>query len=118
MTTYEKIKTLRLQMRLSQSELAKRTGYNDRSSIAKIEAGRVDLSESKIALFAKALEVSPAYLMGLTDTAPPSPSLVLSPDETRLVEDYRDASEEIRGAAATMLHTSAEANRKDARSAG
>ena len=51
----------------SQSELARLTGYSDRSSIAKIESGIVDLSESKILLFAKALDVSPSYLMGLND---------------------------------------------------
>lgn len=67
MNTYEKIRTLRKQKGLSQAELAKLTGYSDRSSIAKIESGNVDLSESKILLFAKALDVSPSFLMGLDD---------------------------------------------------
>lgn len=70
MTTYEKIKTLRKQKRLSQDELARLTGYTDRSSIAKIEAGKVDLTESKIVVFAQALGVSPSYLMGLTEEVP------------------------------------------------
>ena len=67
MNTYEKIKALRLAARMSQQELATRTGYGDRSSIAKIESGKVDLSESKILLFAKVFDVSPAYLMGLQE---------------------------------------------------
>ena len=40
---------------MSQEELARRTGYTSRSSIAKIEKGEVDLSLSKIVLFAKVL---------------------------------------------------------------
>lgn len=45
--------------------------------------------------------------------SPPAPAMELTPEEAQLVDDYRDASPEIRGAAAVMLHTSAEANRKD-----
>ena len=112
MNTYEIIKQLRQQMHMSQDELAKKTGYSDRSSIAKIEAGKVDLSESKISLFASALNVSPAQLMGISEDTS-APAMELTPEEAQLVDDYRDASPEIRGAAAVMLHTSAEANRKD-----
>lgn len=61
---YKNIKTLREQLGLSQEELAKRTGYTSRSSIAKIEKGLVDLSQTKIELFAKVLGVSPGDLMG------------------------------------------------------
>ena len=93
MTTYEKIKALRQQKRLSQDELARLTGYNDRSSIAKIEAGKVDLSESKIISFARALDVSPSFLMGISDN-PPLPSLSLTPAEQQLVSDYRSLNEE------------------------
>ena len=49
---------------MSQDELAKRTGYTSRTSIAKIEAGKIDLPQSKIALFADALDTTVAYLMG------------------------------------------------------
>lgn len=60
-------------------------GYSDRSSIAKIEAGKVDLSQSKIAALASALNVSPGELMGITDPVP-SP---LPQDELDLLDDYR-----------------------------
>ena len=49
---------------MSQTVLADLTGYTDRSSIAKIEAGEVDLTLQKILTFAKALRVSPGDLMG------------------------------------------------------
>lgn len=61
---YENIKRYRMAAKLSQAELAKRTGYTDRSSIAKIEKGLVDLSQSKIKQFAEALGVTQGDLMG------------------------------------------------------
>ena len=61
---YKNIKKLRLQMQWSQDELAKRAGYTDRSSIAKIEKGQVDLPQSKILLFADIFRVTPGELMG------------------------------------------------------
>ncbi len=66
---YENIKKLRIERKLSQEELAKKTGYKDRSSIAKIEAGEVDLSQSKIQAFADAFGVSPQYLMGYPEVS-------------------------------------------------
>jgi transcriptional regulator with XRE-family HTH domain len=61
---YKNIKLLREKLGMSQDELALLTGYTNRSSIAKIEKGIVDLSRTKIELFAKALNVSPGELMG------------------------------------------------------
>ena len=61
---YENIKKYRLERNLSQTELAKLTGYTDRSSIAKIEKGSVDLPQSKIKMFADVFGVSPSKLMG------------------------------------------------------
>ena len=91
MNTNDKIKALRKQKRLSQDALAQLTGYTDRSSIAKIEAGKVDLTESKLLAFAKALDVSPSYLMGLSDT-PVSSSLMdpspLTLDQVDLLSNY------------------------------
>ena len=63
----ERIKEEREKMGLSQEELAKRIGYTNKSSIAKVEAGQVDLPQSKIMAFANALHVTPAYLMGWED---------------------------------------------------
>ena len=52
---YSAIREQRIKINMSQEELARRTGYTSRSSIAKIEKGEVDLSLSKIVLFAKVL---------------------------------------------------------------
>ncbi len=61
---YKNIKQLRETQGMSQDDLAKLTGYTNRSSIAKIEKGEVDLPRSKIIAFAKALKTSPMALMG------------------------------------------------------
>lgn len=61
---YQNIKRLREERGLSQDTLAKLTGYTDRSSITKIEKGQVDLQQSKIELFAKALGTTSRDLMG------------------------------------------------------
>lgn len=64
---YRNIKKLREEKGMSQDELARLTGYTSRSSIAKIEKGDVDLQQSKILAFAKALGTTPGKLMGLTE---------------------------------------------------
>lgn len=64
MTIGERIKQKRNELKLSQRELCKRMGYSDHSTIAKIEAGKVDIPQSRIVQFSEALGVSIAYLMG------------------------------------------------------
>ncbi len=82
---YKNIKARRLELKMSQDRLAELTGYKDRSSIAKIEKGEVDLAESKIREFAKALKITPQELMGWDD-----PDTDISIDETfeRICEFY------------------------------
>lgn len=61
---YKNIKNRRTELHLTQSELADKMGYADKSMIAKIEKGLVDLPQSKILAFAEALETTPSYLVG------------------------------------------------------
>jgi len=64
---YENIRELRKRNKWTQEELALRMGYTDRSMIAKIESGKVDISQSKIMDFAKVFNVDPGDLMGWED---------------------------------------------------
>ena len=64
MTIYDRIKELRLLRKMSQTDLALKMGYKDGSMITKIESGKVDISQKKVIAFAKALDTTPAYLMG------------------------------------------------------
>lgn len=72
---YENIKKYRKQAGLTQEELAKKAGYTDRSSIAKIESGHVDLTQSKIRQFAEIFGVTPSALMGLDAEKEARPAL-------------------------------------------
>ena len=91
MILYDNIKKYRLEANLTQEQLAYLTGYGDRSSIAKIEKGLVDISQSKLELFAKVLHVTPGQLMGTTE-ADTTPTLTAS--ETTLLSNYRQLNEE------------------------
>ena len=64
MTFGEIINKLRIANGMTQDELAHAVGYKSRSTIAKIEAGQRDVSQSKIVAFAKALNTSTSVLMG------------------------------------------------------
>lgn len=105
----ERIKLLRESHGLSQEELANKVGYRDRSSIAKVEAGKVDLAQSKIQAFADAFNVTPAYLMGLEEDVPvnalPMPDMSRVPRVGRIacgepitaeenIEDYDEAPQD------------------------
>ncbi len=67
MTLYERIKQRRIELEMTQEELAKLTGYTSRTSIAKIENGSVDLPFNKIHIFAKALRIDDIELLGYKD---------------------------------------------------
>lgn len=64
---YENIRQHRLDAKMTQTELARLAGYTDRSSIAKIESGVVDIPQSKIKQFADIFGIEPSELMGWED---------------------------------------------------
>ena len=58
------IRARRLELGLSQEELAHKMGYKSKSSINKIEIGVNDIPQSKVVQFAEALHTTPQVLMG------------------------------------------------------
>lgn len=71
-TLYDRIKSRRTELGLTVEELAHKMGYKDKSSISKIENGKADIPQSKIAAFADALDTTPAYLMGWEEQPHPA----------------------------------------------
>ena len=59
----DRIKAKRMERGWSQRDLAARMGYSHHSTLARIETGRVDVSQTRIAQFAEVLGCSIAYLM-------------------------------------------------------
>ena len=59
-----RIRERRIELGLSQDQLAAKMGYKSRSSINKIESGQTDIARNKLVKLAEALLTTPAYLMG------------------------------------------------------
>ena len=81
------IKKRREELNMTQEELATKLGYKSRSSINKIELGKNDITQHKVVEFANALNTTPAYLMGWTDTATQKKNDTLSDIILRLRSD-------------------------------
>ena len=92
MELYRNIKNRRIKLKITQQQLADMTGYNDRSSIAKIESGLVDIPQSKLELFAKVLHTTPGELMG--DALSFDTCDQLNHDELTLISRYRELNDE------------------------
>ena len=107
------MKERRKALGISAEYVAEKLGVSP-ATIYRYEKGDIEkMPGNVLEPISKILCTTPAYLMGWAEPAPAAPAMELTPEEAQLVDDYRDASPEIRGAAAVMLHTSAEANRKD-----
>ena len=70
----EKIKQRRIELEMSQDELARILGYKDRSTLSYIEKDGEKLPVNKVNDFAKALKVDPRWLMGYEDVPKPEPA--------------------------------------------
>lgn len=73
------IKKRRMELRLSQQELADAMGYRTRSTIAKIESGENDVSQKKLQRFAAVLNTTIAFLVEETQSEDaPTPVSIMS----------------------------------------
>lgn len=66
MTVADRIKIRRIELGLSQDELAKRMGYSTKSAVSRTENAGDNIGQKRINAFAKALNCSPSELMGWT----------------------------------------------------
>lgn len=87
MELYKNIRNRRIELGLTQAELAKKIGYRSISTIAKIERGINDIPQSKIKAFADALNTTPGELMGEVEPAP-APLSLTQQEETH-IKKYR-----------------------------
>lgn len=88
---YKNIKMCRLSLGWSQTDLANKVGYSDKSMISKIEKGAVDLSQSQIIKFAEVFGVAPADLFG---DSTPAATLQTTPDQEELMRYYDALNDE------------------------
>ncbi|MBS5794709.1 MAG: helix-turn-helix domain-containing protein [Clostridiales bacterium] len=66
---YERIRILREKKGITQDELATQLGYTSRSSIAKIESGKTDITQSKVKELAEILNTTTSYLIDGIDNS-------------------------------------------------
>lgn len=59
----DNLKRRRMELGISQDELATMVGYRSRSSISKLESGYVDVTQKKLILLAKVLDTTPEALL-------------------------------------------------------
>ena len=118
MTIGERIKNKRIEKDLSQAELAKLAGYYDKTVISRFEHAGNDISMKQVKRIAKALNVSPAYLMGWEEPSSESKIMMIggnarylpvfaeSDDIEKALELYKaysDASQDVQSAIEILL---------------
>lgn len=93
MTLGSRVTARRKELGMTQEELAKKLGYQSRSSINKVECGR-EVSQRIIARLADALGVTVPYLMGWETTpeeqAEFEASILIDDDLMELIQLYRE----------------------------
>jgi len=90
----ERIKNRRIELELSQTDLAQRMGLKNRASVCRDEKSTGEqMTRKTLKAYAEALHCSPLFLMGLTDNPASDAALVLSDDEKQLIIEYRKAPE-------------------------
>lgn len=109
-----RIKERRSALGLSQRDLAAVMGYSNHSTVARIEAGTVDLPQSKVAKFAEALQTTPAFLMGWDrepeDLADLAASILQDPKLLVMIEKFRSLAASDQKAVRAMVNALAAKN--------
>lgn len=110
---YKNIKNERIKKGWTQTDLAKKVGYSDKSMIAKIEAGKVDLPQTKIRAFAEVFNCTESSLMGweseeyhqidFFEDIMKLRNRLISDEEFDLVESFRKLDEESKRQLVLML---------------
>ena len=98
-----KLKIRRMELGMTQEELAQKLGYKSKSTINKIELDRHDVSQSKIIKIAEVLKCSPLYFI---DDDPDTPSPAQVEKALELYEKYKNAIPQIQEAVDSLLKSS------------
>lgn len=118
MTIGERIKARRVQLGLSVDELSERLGKN-RATVYRYESNEIEkLPTTVLEPLAKALNTTPAYLMGWEDEQPTEPQEPaeheLSKNEQEMIEIFKDLTETQQGELIGRAKVMQEHNRTEA----
>lgn len=94
MTIGERIKQGRQAKGWTQRQLAERMGYSNHSTVARAEAGKMDLPLSRVSQFAEVLGVSAEHLMGWKeepeDLGALAAEVLKDPELLQLVRNFKE----------------------------
>ena len=115
-----RIKARRQELKMTQRELAARLGYTDHTTVTRIESGKTDPPQSRVAQFAKVLDVTPGYLMGwdekpaeeLQDMGALAAQLVMDLDAMEMMREYLRLGESDRHTVRVLVTTLVEKIKK------
>ena len=100
----ERIRNRRIQLGLSQEQLAERMGYKSRSAINKVEKSVNEVSQAKILGYAEALNTTTQYLLGMTsDPSPAIQKTIKDLQSEKVINAYWSADPTVRRAIDTLL---------------
>ena len=109
MTVGQRIKQRRLELGLTQEELARKMGNKTRASVCTVERDKEQLTIERIKKYAEALECEPGYLTGWVGNDS-SPSTKIDyvveaeiPLAIEIYEKYKNAPPEIQAAVEILL---------------
>ena len=109
MSIGDKIRERRKELKMSQRDLAARMGYTDHTTITRIESGKTDPPQKKVAAFARVLGVTPGYLMGWMDSPADAGALAAKvlkdPEAFQFMKDFMDLDEANRFAMRLAMET-------------
>ena len=106
---YENIKKRRIELNMSQQELAEAVGYSGKSMVSQVENGLIDLPVTMILKFAKALDIEPGDLMGWEEDIQFTSLPEITEEEEKakeLYEIYKKATPEVQSAVELLLRSS------------
>ena len=115
-----RIKARRQELKMTQRELAARLGNTDHTTVTRIESGKTDPPQSRVAQFAKVLDVTPGYLMGwdekpaeeLQDMGALAAQLVMDLDAMEMMREYLRLGESDRHTVRVLVTTLVEKIKK------
>lgn len=116
-----RIKARRQELKMTQRELAARLGYTDHTTVTRIESGKTDPPQSRVAQIAKVLDVTPGYIMGwdekpaeeLQDIGALAAQLVMDLDAMEMMREYLRLGESDRHTVRVLVTTLVEKIKKD-----
>lgn len=122
MSIGQKIKQRRTELGWSQRDLAAKMGYNNNSTVARIENGKVDIPQSRIVKFSEVLGVSIAYLMGWEEEIEKDPvataerhfEILMDEDIVGIFEEFKTLDPTQKKLVKDLVHSLAETKKSEA----